>query len=109
MGAVEKDSNGNSYFESSYTCSSELKYGGVLLRYLGFLLAAKKNNDVKKMIGFICGSIPSLEYEDSRELHLKKKKRLIDYHKKFCQDVTNDTFTYHLNKVLDQIPKLFNK
>jgi len=41
------------YFESSYTCSSELRRGGVLLRFLGLLTANKKNQFLKNYERYI--------------------------------------------------------
>ena len=96
------------YLESSYTCSSELKKGGALLRFLGLLVANKKNSSITTMTGGISGGIPAIKETDTIEQVNEKRERLARYHAELGAVVENKKFTYHLDKVLDNIPLIFS-
>ena len=106
VGYMETD-EAEPYLESSYTCSSELKIGGVLLRFLGLLVANKKNGSIKTMTGSISGGIPAIREDDTKEQAIIKHKRLIQYHINLNAEVKNSKFIYHLDKVLEIIPIIF--
>ena len=96
-----------SFLESTYTCSRNIEKGGVLLRFLSFLIVNERNNSVNLMIGSASGGIPPLNDDDTDEESSEKKKKLIDYHINLGATVDGDIFTYKIDVVKQQILLLF--
>lgn len=96
--------------ESSYTCSSEIPKGGILLRFYALLKANKLDDNVTKLVGGISGSIPPIDYDnDSDEIIERKKQKLFDYHIKNGATVIGNNFEYNIEEVKKRIPELFGE
>ena len=93
---------------SNITCSTtELKKGGVLLRFYALLIANRLDPEITEIIGGIEGGIPPLMEDDSDEVIQKKQKKLHDYHFKNGATIYENKFTYKLGDVQDKIIELF--
>lgn len=93
---------------SNITCSTtELKKGGVLLRFYALLIANTLDPKITELIGGISGGIPPLMEDDSDEVIQEKKQKLHDYHLKNGATIYENKFTYKLDDVQDKIRELF--
>lgn len=94
---------------SDITCSTELKKGGVLLRFYALLIVNNLDPKITELTGGLSGGIPPLSGDlESPEIVAAKQKKLYDYHLNNGATINGNKFTYKLDVVQNKIIEFFS-